>query len=173
MHERSQQLADRVAEQLDLTTRFVAELDDTDLRVCCNDEGGGPSVGAVILHIVAGFQRASAMFAAAARPGRRGIEHRRPHREQPGHSAGAPLADLDSLDVPLALQRLRAHGELAVATLRRLPDRVLDEPLPPESCTIANVGKPVGLVVEFIVYQQAVHLDAMKRAVMAARGARA
>jgi hypothetical protein len=174
MHSRSRQLADRVAEQLDLTARFVAGLEDRELTVSCRDEGGGPTVGAVILHVVAGFRRASAMFAAA----RGGPEARNRRTETPATSAGRDrtgdyrAADLGRLDVSAALRLLRVEGDLAVATLRRLPDAALDEPLPLQSCSIADVGKPVSLVVEFIVYQQAGHLDMMERAVTAGRAAR-
>ena len=175
MSERTDRLARRILAQVEATAAFLGTVDECDLRLPCADEGRDATVAAVVGHAIVGWRRAALIFrSVAAAPAQ--CASGRPGAPRDRRSVAAPSRGMSrrpdapmQLDPASAVTLLRAHGEQAAAQLRRLADEQLGQPLPVQDARIVDIGKPLSLIVEYMLYQQGAHLDTMRSAVAADR----
>jgi hypothetical protein len=168
MSERNDELAERMRQQVVDFIEFLSPLTESDVRSPCPDEGFGTTVSAIAAHIAAGYGRAAMILQPAhpnaARRGAGGSQHVGPHM------GPRPVKEAEGIDIKMTIHRLRTHGMEVVDLIQRYPESALRRPLPTETARFANLGKPVDMIIEYMIYLQAAHLHTMKRAVADRRG---
>ncbi|MEV5530193.1 hypothetical protein [Streptomyces prunicolor] len=163
MGDRRQELAEAMRQQVLETIEFLSGLTESELELPCTDEGFGSTVGAVAAHVAAAYGRAATIL--------------QPRRSTPtGRNAGhvqvvgphlgpRPTKESDGIDLATTLHRLRRHGREVVDLVRSYPLDALGRPLPAERARFANMGKPVEMIIEYMIYLQAAHLHSMRAVV--------
>jgi hypothetical protein len=159
MHEHAGQLADKIQSQVSEMVDFAHGLSDFELQSSCPEDGA--TVIDVINHVANGYGRATTILRSAATANK--------HTDR---SPGVPLGDsrnsrpqpLDD-DFAATVRRLQTQGAEVARLVRRMPDAILCRPLSGGAFRSVHVGKPLSMVIEYMIYQQAAHLDAVQRAV--------
>ncbi|MEU3337925.1 DinB family protein [Streptomyces sp. NPDC006668] len=170
MSNRREELAERMQRQVLDTLEFLSQLTEAELRLPCPDEGFGGTVGAVAAHVAAAYGRATAIL----QPRRSVPAGRGPgsaHVVGP-HMGPRPRGEADGVDLAATILRLRRHGKEVVDLVRSYPEHELGRPLPTETARFANMGKPVEMIIEYMIYLQASHLHTMRAVVRQRRGER-
>lgn len=171
MGDRRAELAEAMRQQVAETVEFLSGLTEAELQLSCPDEGFGATVGAVAAHVAAAYGRATTIL----QPRRSTPAGRSPGPAQVvgPHLGPRPTKESDGVDLATTLHRLRRHGREVVELVRSYPQDALGRPLPAETARFANMGKPVEMIIEYMIYLQAAHLHSMRAVVADGRcGAR-
>ncbi|WP_405922690.1 hypothetical protein [Streptomyces sp. NBC_00035] len=166
MSEGAEGLADRLERQTFEIVDFLSRLTKSELEIPCPNEDAGPNVGAIAVHVAASFGRATVILQAAA-PVPAGRVHDVPQALVQGHPHMGPRSGggVEGSDVDATIRRIKDHGRELVDLVRSYPAYALRRPLPAGAARSANLGKPVGMIIEYMIYLQAAHLDTMRCAV--------
>lgn len=168
MHDRSEQLVSQVTRQVRDFVRLVTDLTPEQLARPCRGEKEGDTIAVLTMRVTAVYDRMTAIVDAVAigdsakRGARRPKELRLP---RPGPGRGQTQAQPKVLAA-----RLEERGLALAASLRRLGPAQLSRPLPMTVEGFDHMDKPVGMIVEFLLYCQADRLETMRRAAADSNG---
>lgn len=165
MHDRSQQLATRAVQQVRDFTGLVRALSNEQLGQRCHGEKEGDTVGTLIMRTTAVYERLSTILDAvrthgAARGGSR-IARGQRILQPAGPRRGAPPEPGDPRALAL---RLEARGLELAERVRALSAAQLSRPLPMTVEGFDHMDKPVGMIVEYLLYCQADRLETIRLA---------
>lgn len=173
MSDRSRNLAGQLIQQTHDFVSLLTGLTPAQLNTPCRGEKEGDTVGIMAARTAAIYDRMAAILGAVAsgapiRPGVRSGPQRPggggPDRSGPRRGEIATEADADAL-----LQRLTERGQAAADQLRRLSAEQLSRSLPAGAEVFEHVDKPIGMIVEYLLYCQADRYELMSAAVAVVR----
>jgi len=142
-------------------TRFLSDLPTAEFESPCPDAGAGSTVRAVVAHVAAAYGRATMILRTGSCVGT-------PHGVPPragGLTGSGHRPEPAEPDLPTLIEQIRVRGNDVVQLVRTMPESALRQPFPGEEFRSAHVGKPFSMIIEYMIYQQAAHLDAVRRAV--------
>lgn len=161
-------MADQVAQQVNEFARLLTVLTPLELKIPCHGEREGDTPGAVIVRAAATYDRAAVILGgvrarSGARTGVRSTAAAVVHGPTGGRRTPQALpADVEGLG-----KWLTASGSSVAERVRRLTDQELARPLSADMVGFDNMDKPVGMIIEYMIYCQGGHYDAISRAIAA------
>lgn len=162
MHDRSQHLAATAAQQVRDFRHLLRELSSEQLALPCRGEKEGDTIGILIMRTTAVYDRLTTILDAVR-------QHQAPRAERGPRSAvrsagpgrGVPPVTPDPLTLA---SRLEGRGHALVERLRALTAEQLARTLPTTVEGFDHMDKPIGMIVEYLLYCQADRFETIRRA---------
>ena len=168
MHDRSRQLANQATRQVGEFVRVLTDLAPREWGAPCHGEKNGDTVCVLARRVTAVYDRMTTIVEAVdAREsaGRGAHPPRRLRLARPGQGQAATATEPAAL-----IAGLKERGLALAARLSRLSQAQLSRPLPMTVEGLDHMDKPLGMIVEYLLYCQADRLETIRGAVAAARG---